>query len=116
MQRTSRTLCLTTLLFAAGAALFFIPAGMYNDGTYQGSAFGYGGKTRLTVTISGGQIVEITQTNNDTPEFFNEAWNTIYPQIMANQTADGIDTVSGATLSSEGILGAAQKALAQAKK
>ena len=31
-------------------------------------------------------------------------------------TADGIDTVSGATLSSEGILGAAQKALAQAKK
>ena len=92
------------------------PAGMYNDGTYQGSAFGYGGKTRLTVTISGGQIVEITQTNNDTPEFFNEAWNTIYPQIMANQTADGIDTVSGATLSSEGILGAAQKALAQAKK
>ena len=89
---------------------------MYNDGTYQGSAFGYGGKTRLTVTISGGQIVEITQTNNDTPEFFNEAWNTIYPQIMANQTADGIDTVSGATLSSEGILGAAQKALAQAKK
>ena len=40
----------------------------------------------------------------------------IYPQIMANQTADGIDTVSGATLLSEGILGAAQKALAQAKK
>ena len=26
MQRTSRTLCLTTLLFAAGAALFFTKA------------------------------------------------------------------------------------------
>ena len=79
------------------------------------SAFGYGGKTYLTITISGGQIASIEQTNQDTPEFFDPAWSTIYSQIMANQSADGIDTVSGATYSSEGILDAAQKALAQAK-
>ena len=91
------------------------PVGMYRDGTYTGSAFGYGGKTYLTITISGGQIVSIEQTNQDTPEFFDPAWSTIYSQIMANQSADGIDTVSGATYSSEGILDAAQKALAQAK-
>ena len=91
------------------------PAGLYRDGTYEAAAFGYGGKTRLTVTISGGQIVSITQTNNDTPEFFDPAWETIYAQIMTNQSADGIDTVSGATFSSEGIIGAAQKALNQAK-
>ena len=42
------------------------------------------------------------------------AWETIYPQIMGNQSADGIDAASGATYSSEGILGAIQKALAQA--
>ena len=59
--------------------------------------------------------MSITQTNNDTPEFFDPAWKTIYAQIMANQSADGIDTVSGATFSSEGIIGAAQKALNQAK-
>ena len=86
--------------------------GGYKDGTYTGSAFGYGGKTYLTITISGGQIVSIEQTNQDTPEFFDPAWSTIYSQIMANQSADGIDTVSGATYSSEGILDAAQKALA----
>lgn len=91
------------------------PVGMYRDGTYTGSAFGYGGKTYLTITISGGQIVSIEQTNQDTPEFFDPAWSMIYSQIMANQSADGIDTVSGATYSSEGILDAAQKALAQAK-
>ena len=91
------------------------PVGRYRDGTYIGSAFGYGGKTYLTITISGGQIVSIEQTNQDTPEFFDPAWSTIYSQIMANQSADGIDTVSGATYSSEGILDAAQKALAQAK-
>lgn len=61
------------------------------------------------------QIASIEQTNQDTPEFFDPAWSMIYSQIMANQSADGIDTVSGATYSSEGILDAAQKALAQAK-
>ena len=91
------------------------PVGMYRDGTYTGSAFGYGGKTYLTITISGGQIASIDQPNQDTPEFFDPAWSTIYSQIMANQSADGIDTVSGATYSSEGIIDAAQKALAQAK-
>lgn len=45
------------------------PVGMYRDGTYTGSAFGYGGKTYLTITISGGQIASIEQTNQDTPEF-----------------------------------------------
>lgn len=70
------------------------PVGMYRDGTYTGSAFGYGGKTYLTITISGGQIVSIEQTNQDTPEFFDPAWSTIYSQIMANQSADGIDTVA----------------------
>lgn len=91
------------------------PEGMYRDGTYTAYAYGYNGKVTLTVTISGGQIASIEQTNHDNTEFFTPAWETIYPQIMANQSADGIDTVSGATFSSEGILGAAQKALAQAK-
>lgn len=89
--------------------------GMYRDGTYTAYSYGYNGKVTLTVTISGGQIVSIEQTNSDNTEFFTPAWETIYPQIMANQSADGIDTVSGATFSSEGILGAAQNALAQAK-
>lgn len=90
------------------------PTGPYIDGTYSGSSYGYSGRVNVTVTIQGGQIVSIEQSNSDSPEFFDEAWNSIYPQIMANQSADGVDTVSGATFSSEGILGAVQKALAQA--
>lgn len=91
------------------------PSGMYRDGTYTGYGFGYGGETSLTITISGGQIVSIQQTNHDTPEYFEPSWNTIYAQIMAGQTANGIDTVTGATYSSEGILDAAKEALSQAK-
>ena len=90
------------------------PTGSYIDGTYTGSSYGYSGRVNVTVTIQGGQIVSIEQSNSDSPEFFEAAWGTIYPQIMANQSADGVDTVSGATFSSEGILGAIQKALAQA--
>ena len=90
------------------------PTGPYIDGTYSGSSYGYSGRVNVTVTIQGGQIASIEQSNSDSPEYFDYAWETIYPQIMANQSADGVDTVSGATFSSEGILGAVQKALAQA--
>ena len=90
------------------------PTGPYVDGTYTGSSYGYSGRVNVTVTIQGGQIASIEQSNSDSPEFFDAAWGAIYPQIMANQSADGVDTVSGATFSSEGILGAVQKALAQA--
>ena len=90
------------------------PTGPYIDGTYTGSSYGYSGRVNVTVTIQGGQIASIEQSNSDSPEFFETAWGTIYPQIMANQSADGVDTVSGATFSSEGILGAVQKALVQA--
>lgn len=90
------------------------PLGPYRDGTYSGSSYGYSGKVTVIVTISSGQIVSLEQTNKDSPEFFDVAWGTLNPQILANQSADGIDTVSGATFSSEGILGAARKALAQA--
>lgn len=90
------------------------PIGPYIDGTYTGSSYGYSGRVNVTVTIQGGQIASIEQSNSDSPEYFDYAWETIYPQIMGNQSADGIDAASGATYSSEGILGAIQKALAQA--
>ncbi len=41
------------------------------------------------------------------------AWNVIQPAIIAKQSTDGIDTVSGATYSSEGILYGAKSALEQ---
>ncbi|WP_373216386.1 FMN-binding protein [Ruminococcus sp. 5_1_39BFAA] len=91
------------------------PAGIYRDGVYTGSDYGFNDLVTVTVTISGGQIVALTQSNNDSREFFDPAWNMISAQILSIQSADGIDTVSGATYSSEGILNAVQSALAQAK-
>lgn len=90
------------------------PQGPYKDGTYSASSYGYSGRVEVTVIIQNGQISSIEQSSSDSPEYFDYAWGTLYPQIMGNQSADGIDTASGATFSSEGILGAVQKALAQA--
>lgn len=92
------------------------PEGRYIDGTYTASSYGFEGMVNVTVTISGGQIVSIEQSNGDSPEYFDYAWNTILPQVTANQSPEGIDAASGATYSSEGILNAIRKALAQAAR
>ena len=91
------------------------PVSEYRDGTYSGRARGYSGFVTITVTIRDGRITEVTNTNTDTASFFKKAWKTLQPAILEKQSADGIDTVSGATYSSQGILGGAQQALASAK-
>ena len=93
------------------------PKVLYNDGTYTGTGIGYGGKINISVTIKDGIITEVSQTNEgETPRYFRNAWNVIQPAIIAKQSTDGIDTVSGATYSSEGILYGAKSALEQALK
>lgn len=91
------------------------PVSEYQDGTYTGKARGYSGYVNITLTIQNGRITEITNTNSDTGSYFRKAWKVLQPAILEKQSADGIDTVSGATYSSNGILGGAQKALASAK-
>ena len=91
-----------------------VPASLYKDGTYTGRARGYSGFVTITITIKDGKITDVSNTNTDTSSFFNKAWKKIQPSILQKQSAEGIDTVSGATYSSEGILGGAQKALAEA--
>ncbi len=88
---------------------------LLKDGTYTGSAMGYSGKVNITLTIKDGKITEVTKTNSDTRSFFNKAWRSIQPKILEKQSTEGIDTVSGATFSSMGILDASKIALEQAK-
>jgi len=90
-------------------------SGKYKDGTYTGTGTGFdGATTKMSVTIAGGKITNIkTLSNGDTPEFFQKASNTIINKMISAQSA-GVDTVSGATFSSNGIIGAVQNALNQA--
>ena len=87
----------------------------YKDGTYTGKARGYSGFVTISLTIKDGVITEVSNTNTDTKSFFRKAWKVLQPAILEHQSADGIDAVSGATFSSNGIIGAAQNAIEAAK-
>lgn len=87
----------------------------YKDGTYTGQARGYSGIVTITLTVKDGKITAVNNTNSDTMSYFRKAWKVLQPAILEHQSADGIDAVSGATFSSNGIIGAAQNAIEAAK-
>ena len=86
-------------------------SGPYIDGVYTGSASGYHGTTSVQVTVENGYItaIEVLSTGDDA-EFFNQAKSSVIAEIIAAQSID-VDTVSGATFSSNGIIGAVSDAL-----
>jgi uncharacterized protein with FMN-binding domain len=85
--------------------------GNYTDGVYTGSGEGYRGVTSVSVTVENGYITEIAITDtSDDSEFFSKASNTIISDIITKQASD-VDTVSGATYSSKGIIQAVANAL-----
>lgn len=85
--------------------------GQFKDGTYTGTGSGYRGNISLTVTVSGGNITSITvNESRDDNEFFSRAQSKVIPSIISSQSVD-VDTVSGATYSSRGIIEAVKNAL-----
>ena len=59
-------------------------------------------------------IKSLEAEHTDTPMFFKKAWDILENEIIQNQSVDGIDTVSGATYSSKGIINAMKDILKQA--
>lgn len=89
--------------------------GNFKDGAYEAKAVGFNGNVLVEVLVENGAISEITIKDYvDDDEFFWEAYNGVTTQILSKQTAEGIDVVSGATYSSNGIINAVKKALDQA--
>lgn len=88
-------------------------AAVYKDGTYYGSATGFAGPIKVKVVISGGKIasIEIVSTS-DGSSYISKA-SAITGKIVSSQSTN-VDTVSGATYSSVGIINAVRNALAQA--
>ena len=86
----------------------------YKDGTYYGTGSGFAGNLKVEVVISGGKIssIQIVETN-DGSEYIQKASGVI-SQILNAQSTNNIDTVSGATFSSNGIIKAVRNALSQA--
>lgn len=96
-----------------------IPEGKvpYKDGIYYGTGEGYAGDIELAVVIQDKTIKAVLITKcEDDAAFFNRA-KSIINEVLKKQTTDlkGIDTVSGATYSSNGIMEALKEAFKAAK-
>ena len=97
------------VLSAWGAA-----AAAWRDGTFRGTARGYVDDIAVDVTIAQGQITEVTiaEHRESRPR---TALEDIPRAIVAAQGVDGVDAVTGATVTSRGVREAARQALKQAE-
>lgn len=92
----------------------------YKEGTFSGTGTGYGGPITITVQMAKGEndVVAIqdiqAEQEKETPSYWEKAV-VILDQIKAANTTEGVDTVSGATMSCDGILEGAQEALTKAR-
>ncbi len=85
------------------------------DGTYTGEANGFRGPMTVAVTVKNEQIVSVEVVDHsDDRKWFNRAVNMVPSWIIEAQSTD-VDSVSGATYSSLGIINAAKNALSNAK-
>ena len=88
----------------------------YKEGIYYGTAEGYSGDVSVAVVIQEKTIKAILITeSSDDEAFFNRAMDVVKKVIQIQKT-DDVDTVSGATYSSKGLLNAIKNALKQAEK
>lgn len=83
------------------------------DGVYTGSGSGFGGDVKVEVTVQDGKIASIkVLSHKDGSSYMNKA-KSVINRIISKQTTN-VDTVSGATFSSQGIIKAVRNALSKA--
>lgn len=81
------------------------------DGTYEGTGNGYNGEVKVSVKIQSQSIDAIdVVSHSDDEAFFNRAKEGVIGSILSKQSVD-VDTVTGATYSSNGIIHAVKNAL-----
>ena len=92
----------------------FTTPSAYRDGVYTASAQGFGGPITLQVTIQNDTIADITivSAEGETQPYFSRARRVI-STILESNTPE-VDSISGATYSSTGILNAVKSALSSA--
>ena len=85
--------------------------GNFQDGIYTGNGEGYRGTMSVTVKVANGKITELILDDYvDDKSYMERAKNKIFQEMIGSQNTD-VDTVSGATYSSKGLIEAVNKAL-----
>ena len=92
-------------------------AGKYTDGTYTGAGKGLKGDIEISMQIKGGKIEAIEVVKQDeTGGLFDPVKNNLIPDIIKKQATEGVEAITGATASSNGLMDAVNDALTKAGK
>lgn len=89
--------------------------GKVPDGKYRASSIGYQDEVVVEVAVRGGRIERVEVVEHHEKQFYSSIEETTQ-KIVARQDVKGIDTTSGATITSEAIIHATAKALAKAQR
>jgi uncharacterized protein with FMN-binding domain len=89
---------------------------LYVDGTYEGTGAGFGGDITVQVTIEADSItqIDVLSAEGEDPAYYIQAESVLEEILKCQDTA--VDTVSGATFSSSGLIEATRQALEKAVK
>lgn len=102
-------LTLSLLCMCAAPAIAAQP---YTPGSYTAQAQGFGGSVSVTITVDGQTLTAVeVVTQDETPSIGGEAANTLAQAIRAANGVEGVEAVSGATVTSTAVLKAAADAL-----
>ena len=88
-------------------------ASAYKDGTYYGTGKGFAGNIKVKVDIAGGKISAISIVSTKDGDSYVKSASSLLDTIVEKQSTN-VDTVSGATFSSRGIIAAVRSALSRA--
>ena len=88
---------------------------VYKDGTYTGEGQGYGGTIQVEVTLASDEItsINVVSAPGEDSAYLSQGEGVI-DSVLSAQSTD-VDTISGATFSSTGILNAIDDALGKAE-
>lgn len=89
------------------------PEAGYKDGTYYGTGKGFGGTLKVEVTISGGKLSAIRIVDSKDDAAYLSRASALLDTMLQTQSTN-VDTISGATYSSKGLISAVRAALKQA--
>ncbi|MBQ8081244.1 MAG: flavocytochrome c [Clostridia bacterium] len=91
-----------------------LPAGSLKDGVYSASAVGMQGPLTLTAVVENGNVVSIDYEGKETEVLWAAVEREMFPAVIAAQSVEGVDTVTGATFASNAVLAAMSDIFAQA--
>ena len=116
MNRKNTLIAAAIFIICSAMAIFF-GAGCtrkqtFADGTWTGTGNGRNGDIKIQLTVSGGKITGGKVLQEDETDFAKPAIENIIDQAVKKQNVSGLDTVSGATITSKAVMEAMQNALA----